>query len=141
MMWSAATPAAFSAKTPAFAIGMPTQSPTAYTSGNGVSSGGPHLGQPCRRTPAHLGAPGTQGLQEGWDPCLAHVSQRGGGSLTHDRVRVSQRLAKFIDGPVQSVVEVTGGVRRPDFLSQFVTTHELSRALQQSHEELKRLPL
>ena len=38
MMLSAATPAAFSANTPAFAIGIATQSPTPYTSGNGVSS-------------------------------------------------------------------------------------------------------
>ena len=35
-MSSATRSAAFSANTPAFAIGMPTTSPTAYTSGNGV---------------------------------------------------------------------------------------------------------
>ena len=51
-MPSATTPAAFSANTPAFAIGMATQSPTAYTSGNGVSSVSRSTAtQPSRRAP------------------------------------------------------------------------------------------
>lgn len=54
---------------------------------------------------------------------------------------VAERLAKFLDGGVETVVEINKCVGGPQALTQFVARHQLPALLQQDLEDLDGLAL
>jgi hypothetical protein len=64
-----------------------------------------------------------------------------GERLNKDRsvCRFAQRIAQPLDRGIQAMIEVNEGVRRPEFIAQFLSSNELSRPFQERRQYLKGL--
>src|SRR5579864_4828301 len=63
-------------------------------------------------------------------------------SLNKPRIvgRVAQSLTEPFDGCVQAMFKIHEGVRRPELSSKLFASNQLSRVLEQTHQNLHRLP-
>jgi hypothetical protein len=53
--------------------------------------------------------------------------------------RFAQSVAQPLDGGIQTMIEVNKGVRRPEFVAQFLSSNQLSRPFQERRQYLKGL--
>ena len=73
------------------------------------------------------------------DEAVAPASQRLNVARTGSGI--AQRLAHFVDGRIQAVVEVDKRIGGPKFLLQFFSRDHIAGAFQQERQHLERLPL
>ena len=61
---------------------------------------------------------------------------RNGFNITGRARRVAESVAEFLDGFIQSVIEIDKNIGRPEASPEFLTRHDLARAFEEQRQDL-----